>query len=106
VLEAILELPFARDSGLCTRFATQITMRCTAYESIVISIIPGPACSAGKAEKLRSFKKEGLTSLTGKDFLDVFEEVSEPKRRIKPIWSLQIVIGMCCYEYQPSRQGT
>jgi len=39
VVEAFLELPFARDSGLCTRFATQINMRKTTYDSITIPII-------------------------------------------------------------------
>ena len=75
VLEALLELPFARDSGLCTRFATQITMRRTSFDSITISIIPAATASAERAGKLRAFKKEGLMSLNGQEFLDVFQEV-------------------------------
>ncbi len=42
VLGALLELPFARDSGLCTRFATQITMRRTSSKSITVSIFQKP----------------------------------------------------------------
>jgi hypothetical protein len=74
VLEALLELPFARDSGLCTRFATQITMRRTSYENITITIIPKTSVSAERSAKLRAFKKEGLTSLDGQEFLEIFQE--------------------------------
>jgi hypothetical protein len=75
VLEALLELPFARDSGLCTRFATQITMRRTNFDSITISIIPAATASAERAAKLRAFKKEGVASLNCQGFLDIFQEV-------------------------------
>jgi hypothetical protein len=74
VLEALLELPFTRDSGLCTRFATQITMRKTNYDNITISIIPRSSTSAEKSERLRAFKKEGLAALNGQEFLEVFDE--------------------------------
>jgi hypothetical protein len=90
VLEALLELPFARDSGLCTRFATQITMRRTNFDSITISIIPKATASAERAAKLRSFKKEGLTSLNGPEFLAIFEEacqvmnISLPGKELEP----------------------
>jgi hypothetical protein len=40
VLEGVTGLPFPRDSGLCTRFATQITFRRDAVESISVSITP------------------------------------------------------------------
>jgi hypothetical protein len=76
VLEAFLGIPFARDQGLCTRFPTQITMRRTDYEKIAISIIPQASASAEKVAKLRAFKKEGLTSLDGQEFLEIFQEAS------------------------------
>jgi len=75
VLEALMKLPFARDSGLCTRFVTQITMRRTSYENITITIIPKASVSVERSAKLRAFKKEGLTSLDGQEFLDIFQEV-------------------------------
>lgn len=89
VLEALLELPFDRDSGLCTRFATQITMRRTNFDSITISIIPKATASAEGAAKLRGFKK-GLTSLNGPEFLKIFEEACKvmniclPRQDLEP----------------------
>lgn len=45
VLEAVMELPLPRDSGLCTRFATNITFRRSPQTSIAVSIIPGHSIS-------------------------------------------------------------
>ncbi|KFY81623.1 hypothetical protein V500_11238 [Pseudogymnoascus sp. VKM F-4518 (FW-2643)] len=57
VLEAVMELPLPRDSGLCTRFATNITFRRSPQRSIAVSIIPGPTRSPAKAEELKAYKK-------------------------------------------------
>jgi GTPase SAR1 family protein len=76
ILEAILELPFPRDSGLCTRFATNVSLRRTSHKSIVVSITPASSSSPERARKLRAFKRDGLTSLDGKEFLEIFQEVS------------------------------
>lgn len=78
VLEAFSGLPFARDSGLCTRFATQIAMRHALVQSITVSIIAakGTAASDPTAiKKFSDFKKQGLTSLTGESFSKIFQEV-------------------------------
>lgn len=40
VLEGLTNLPFPRDSGLCTRFATQITFRRSPQTQVTASIIP------------------------------------------------------------------
>lgn len=40
VLEGLTGLPYPRDSGLCTRFATQITFRRTPTTKIAVSAIP------------------------------------------------------------------
>ena len=40
VLEGLIDKPLPRDSGLCTRFATQIIFRRAAEEQVVVSIIP------------------------------------------------------------------
>ncbi|PMD50435.1 uncharacterized protein K444DRAFT_491672, partial [Hyaloscypha bicolor E] len=53
VLESFSELPFPRDSGLCTRFATQIIFRRASTSSVKVSIIPGPARSRQEVERLR-----------------------------------------------------
>lgn len=51
LLEELTGLPFPRDSGLCTRFATQITFRRAAVESITVSIIPAKDASTEHTEK-------------------------------------------------------
>ncbi len=49
VLEALTEVPFPRNDNLCTRFATEITLRRAAIDSLRLSIIPDE--SRGAAEK-------------------------------------------------------
>jgi GTPase SAR1 family protein len=75
VLEGLTDIPFPRDSGLCTRFATQITFRRALECRITVSIIPSPAADLKKQESLRAFKIENLTSLSGPDFLDILAKV-------------------------------
>ncbi|KFY31209.1 hypothetical protein V493_01317 [Pseudogymnoascus sp. VKM F-4281 (FW-2241)] len=77
VLEAVMELPLPRDSGLCTRFATNITFRRSPQTSIAVSIIPGPTRSPEKAEELKAFKKTGLTTLDGETFLLILKDVCQ-----------------------------
>jgi hypothetical protein len=40
VLEGQVQKPLPRDSGLCTRFATQIVFRRVLRQQILVSIIP------------------------------------------------------------------
>lgn len=40
VLEGISKLPFPKDSGLCTQFATQIIFRRYNYKQTIVKIIP------------------------------------------------------------------
>jgi hypothetical protein len=75
VLESFSKLPFPRDSGLCTRFATQITFRRSSTCTIKVSIIPGPDRNRQEAERLRSYVKEGLASLSTDAFLKILAEV-------------------------------
>ncbi|KAG9556292.1 hypothetical protein KCU71_g8033, partial [Aureobasidium melanogenum] len=42
LLEALTGMPFPRDTGLCTRFATQFVLRRADEPSISVTIIPGP----------------------------------------------------------------
>lgn len=79
VLESFSELPFPRDSGLCTRFATQITFRRTSATTIKVSIIPGPDRSHQEARRLQSYVVEGLTSLSSDTFLQILAEVRSSK---------------------------
>lgn len=54
VLEGLTDLPFPRDSGLRTRFATQITFRRTTTTKIAVSIIPAANAESAHAKKLRA----------------------------------------------------
>jgi len=77
VLESFSELPFPRDSGLCTRFATQITFRRTPRSTIKVSIIPGQDRNRQEAAKLRGFVREGLESFTSEVFLKILRDVCQ-----------------------------
>lgn len=75
VLEGLTDLPFPRDNGLCTRFATQITFRRAEKNSITVSIIPSPTADSKRKEKLRAFKIDHLTLLSGDEFISVLARV-------------------------------
>jgi hypothetical protein len=69
VLEGITGLPFPRQDGLCTRFATEITMEHTSDQEveteITATIIPSKSHDDGSKDKLRAFIRR----------LDNFEEL-------------------------------
>ncbi|KAF1844890.1 dynamin GTPase [Cucurbitaria berberidis CBS 394.84] len=75
VLEGLTGLPFPRDSGLCTRFATQITFRRSLEPNITVSIIPAKNSSPGDKERLQGWRKSGLKSLDPQTFADIMTEV-------------------------------
>ena len=75
VLEGLTDLPFPRDNGLCTRFATQIVFRRAEKTSITVSIIPSPTADSKMKEKLRAFKIDHLTLLAGDEFVQVLSKV-------------------------------
>lgn len=79
VLEGISGLPFARDSGLCTRFATHITLRRTPAERVSVSIVPHSLAdiSPTTLDKFKIFKKEDLTSLSTQAFTEIFHEACQ-----------------------------
>ncbi len=76
VLEGLTGLPYPRDSGLCTRFATQITFRRTPATKIAVSIIPAENAPSDYAEKLRAWRKNDLVSLELQTFADILKEVN------------------------------
>jgi hypothetical protein len=74
-LEALTGLPFPRDSGLCTRFATQIRF-CRAPEAAIsVSIIPARGSSAEHADACRAWGKPGLKDLNRVTFAEIMEAV-------------------------------
>ena len=68
VLEGLTELPFPRDSTLCTRFATQIVFRRAEQEGVTVSIIPSPSSDAARETKLKAFKDDSLKAFSADDF--------------------------------------
>ncbi|KAL8922583.1 MAG: hypothetical protein Q9208_005087 [Pyrenodesmia sp. 3 TL-2023] len=77
VLEGVTGLPFPRNSVLCTRFATQITFRRNQSSNINVSIIPSKDASQEDAERLKKWRKSGLTSLDREEFARIFTEVHQ-----------------------------
>ncbi|OBT86906.1 hypothetical protein VE02_04369 [Pseudogymnoascus sp. 03VT05] len=73
VLEGLTDLPFPRDSGLCTRFATQITFRRSEVQRIAVSIVPGKYSSLEHAEHVRKWTKV-METLDQKSFADIMHE--------------------------------
>ncbi|KGO75236.1 Dynamin [Penicillium italicum] len=71
VLEGLTKLNFPRDSGLCTRFATQIIFRRDGNlveREISASIIPASDATPEEDQKLRGWKASALQSLNSQDF--------------------------------------
>jgi predicted ATP-dependent endonuclease of OLD family len=77
VLEGLTALPFPRDSGLCTRFATQITFRRSKEQVIAVSIIPARDASPDHAEAARNWVKKDLQTLDAFTFTQIISEVCE-----------------------------
>lgn len=76
VLEGLTKLAFPRDSGLCTRFATQIIFRRVegVDRSITATIIPGP--NADNPSELQEWKATDLQALSPSSFVEMMSEVS------------------------------
>ncbi|PVH90779.1 hypothetical protein DM02DRAFT_647505 [Periconia macrospinosa] len=76
VLEGLTGLPFPRDSGLCTRFATHITFRRSGKAKITVSIIPNKMSPQDRQERLRNWSITPLQSLDAASFRDIMEQVT------------------------------
>ena len=74
VLEGLTDLPFPRDSGLCTRFATHITFRRTVTTAVSVSILPTANAHPDHAEKLRGYNIQ-LDYLDQNYFAKILREV-------------------------------
>ena len=75
VLEALTKLPFPRESGLCTRFATQITFRRFQETHITVSVIPAQDASEEHKAAARAWNINDLRSLDANAFADIMIEV-------------------------------
>jgi GTPase SAR1 family protein len=75
LLESITGFSFPRGQGLCTRYATQITLRRNPVTSTVISIIPHSDSGQDRKDELRGFHQE-LTDFDGKTLAGVINKAS------------------------------
>ena len=75
VLEALTKLPFSRESGLCTRFATQITFRRSQETSVMVSVIPAQDTSEEHKTAARSWTMKGLRTLDAGLFAEIMTQV-------------------------------
>jgi hypothetical protein len=75
VLEGLTGLPFPRDSGLCTRFATKITFRRSTEANIVASIIPAKSSTQERQQRLRAWSTSPMQSLDADSFRNIMEQV-------------------------------
>ena len=57
VLEALTEIPFPRQDNLCTRFATEITLRRSPVDSLTLRIIPANDRPAGEQATIAAFSE-------------------------------------------------
>jgi hypothetical protein len=85
LLENITGIPFPRDAGLCTRYATQITSRRDDKSLVEVTIIPGPNASEEHKQHLQNFS---ASIPTGKTFLDEFGNIL---KKVSPFSSLTLL---------------
>lgn len=83
VLESLTGFSFPRATGLCTRYATQITCRREAEavagagkRRVEVSIIPRPGAHDALKARLRAFRRS-VEDLDGNQLAGIFEEVRE-----------------------------
>lgn len=70
VLEALTEIPFPRNDNLCTRFATEISLRREAVSSLIIRVIPDSTRPQDEQELINAYS-ESITDF--KDLPSVME---------------------------------
>jgi hypothetical protein len=102
VLEGLTGLPFPRDSGLCTRFPTQIVFKRSKIQTTEASIMAAHGQDGSKIDAISKFGKKQLDALDQKTFSNILAEVSAHSNadcaRLTPLVRSYIGIGM----YGPS----
>jgi GTPase SAR1 family protein len=84
VLEALTKLPFPRESGLCTRFATQIIFRRSQETHVSVSVIPADNATEKHKTDCRDWTTNEFQSLDAESFADIMKQV----RRLSGVLSL------------------
>lgn len=75
ILEGLVRMAVARDSGLCTRFATQIIFRRSVEERISVSIIADLNATSEHQNRVEAWGKSDIESLDHDTFLAIMREV-------------------------------
>lgn len=83
VLAGLMRLPFPRDSGLCTRFATQIIFRRSMEENIVVSIIPDADATPEHVDVVKTWSVTDLKTLDAESFAKIMKDVSALLQKAK-----------------------
>lgn len=78
ILEGLIKMAVARDSGLCTRFATQIVLRRSVEERISVSIIADRNAAAEHKNRIEAWGKSDIKSLDPDTFMAIMREVCCP----------------------------
>ena len=76
VLEGLTGIAFPRDSGLCTRYATQIIFQRSIEARITVSVIPARGSDRQTEQTLKAWKKD-LACLDKKSFLETISAADE-----------------------------
>ena len=77
VLEALTNLPFPRESGLCTRFATQIIFRRSQETHVSISVIPAENATEKHKADCRTWTTDEFQSLDADSFANIMKQVHQ-----------------------------
>ncbi|KAI9739944.1 MAG: hypothetical protein M1818_005000 [Claussenomyces sp. TS43310] len=77
VLEGLTGLPFPRDSGLCTRFPTQIVFKRSKVSNIDVSIMAAHDQDDLKVDAISRFGKQELNALDEATFSRILAKASE-----------------------------
>ncbi|KAI7457191.1 dynamin GTPase, partial [Hortaea werneckii] len=76
VLEGLIKKPIPRDSGLCTRFATQMVFRRAVEERVVVSIVPSLESSQEHRQNIEAWGRE-VADLDTNTFSKIMQEAHE-----------------------------
>ena len=75
ILEGLIRMALPRDSGLCTRFATQIIFRRSVEKCISVSIIAGGNATSEHRTQVEAWGRSNVDSLDPATFVDIMREV-------------------------------
>lgn len=76
ILEGLIKKPLPRDSGLCTRFATQIVFRRAVDERVAVSIVPSLDSSQEHRQSIEAWERD-VADLDTEMFSQIMQDVGE-----------------------------